>query len=188
MGTSQRDARQCLCGVLLARDNSDGRCTTCRVRSRDHLITAPEVSPEFWEDQAMRAALDSCHMGQVIRAFRTHRHHAISQQTAAAWAGITQAQLSRIETGGPISQNDRLIQWAKILRIPSLYLWFKVPSGQQGDDVKRGEFLRLGTAVLAGASASVLLGGGTLPVSALTQDDCAQVLAWELWTRRRSSL
>ncbi|MGH2733251.1 MAG: AAA family ATPase [Actinomycetota bacterium] len=44
-----------------------------------------------------------------------------------AWVGITQAQLSRIENGPPIVHLDRLVHWARILRIPQEHLWFKLP-------------------------------------------------------------
>jgi hypothetical protein len=189
MGVPQcQDVRQCTCGVLLARDNVDGRCTTCRVRSRDRLAGAPEVPPGFWGDDAMQAAIHERHMGRVIRAFRlhpAHGRHPISQQTAAQWAGLTQAQLSRIETHGPVIQIDRLIQWARILRIPSPFLWFTVPA-EGGDGMRRAEFLRLGGGVVAGGAVAALLGGAS--VTTVTEDDCAQVLAWELWRRRATSL
>ena len=51
----------------------------------------------------MQDALACRHMGRVIRAFREHPLHgreSISQGTVAAWIGITQAQISRIETPG----------------------------------------------------------------------------------------
>jgi transcriptional regulator with XRE-family HTH domain len=141
----------------------------------------------------MRDALNRRHMGQVIRAFRTHPdhgRHVISQETAASWAGVTQAQLSRIENGSPIIHLDRLVQWAKTLRIPPEYLWFKMPheAGGEGenDDVNRSEFLRLGGAVVIGGAAARLFAG--LPVSQVTAQDCAQWLAWELSQRKVSRL
>jgi predicted XRE-type DNA-binding protein len=51
-------------------------------------------------------------MGAVIREFRTHPHHgrrALSQEQVGAWIGVTQAQISRVESGGPIVNLDRLI-------------------------------------------------------------------------------
>jgi len=74
-------------------------------------------------------------MGHVIRAFRLHPLHGcdvISQRTVAEWVGLTQAQLSRIETGAPIVHLNRLIQWACLLRIPEAYLWFELPESPQG--------------------------------------------------------
>ncbi|GAA3775932.1 hypothetical protein GCM10022225_74870 [Plantactinospora mayteni] len=40
---------------------------------------------------------------------------------------MTQAQLSRIETGPPVKDLDKLIEWARILRIPAAMLWFRMP-------------------------------------------------------------
>jgi len=76
----------------------------------------------------MRAALDAWHMGRVIAAYRTHPHHGrpLRQETVAAWIGITQPQLSRIENGPPITDLDRLTQWARLLCIPPERLWFQV--------------------------------------------------------------
>lgn len=130
MTREHQDRQLCLCGVVLARDNMTGRCSSCSTKARHDPVAAPETPAEFWQHPALREALSRRHMGQVIRAFRTHPdhgRHVISQETAAAWAGITQAQLSRIENGGPIFHLDRLVQWAKTLRIPPEHLWFKMP-------------------------------------------------------------
>lgn len=78
----------------------------------------------------MIAALRSQHFGRVIRAFRRHPHHGdrpLTQSVIAGWLGISQEQLSRIETGSPVVHLDRLIAWAGILRIPAEHLWFAVP-------------------------------------------------------------
>ncbi|MGH3806761.1 MAG: helix-turn-helix domain-containing protein [Pseudonocardiaceae bacterium] len=77
----------------------------------------------------MRGALDSWHMGVVISAYRNHPFHgcALRQEIVAGWAGITQAQLSRIENGPAIKDLDKLIQWARTLGIPAHLLWFQLP-------------------------------------------------------------
>jgi hypothetical protein len=76
----------------------------------------------------MTQALATRHMGKVARAFRTHAHgRPISQSVAASWFFLTQAQLSRIESGPPIQNMDRLVQWAHILGIPAKLLWFPLP-------------------------------------------------------------
>ncbi len=73
----------------------------------------------------MRQALATRHMGKIERAFRTHAYaRPISQSVAASWFFLTQAQLSRLESGPPIQNMDRLVQWAHILRIPANLLWF----------------------------------------------------------------
>jgi transcriptional regulator with XRE-family HTH domain len=184
---------RCVCGALLARDNAGGRCAACLAKTRLQPLEAPQVPQDFWEHETMRNALARRHMGLVIRAFRTHPAHGrkgIPQQTAAAWAGITQAQLSRIENGTPILHLDRLAQWAKTLRIPAEYLWFSLPdeNGPLGepDNVNRSEFLRAAGLTIVSTTSSRLFAG--LPVSALTEKDCAQWLAWEIWNRKANSI
>ncbi|WP_374404266.1 helix-turn-helix domain-containing protein [Frankia sp. Cj3] len=68
-------------------------------------------------------------MGHVIAAYRTHPHHGapLPQEMVARWMGITQTQLSRIESGTPITDLTKLIRWAEMLRIPEELLWFKLP-------------------------------------------------------------
>ncbi|MEH1053668.1 DNA-binding protein [Micromonospora sp. CPCC 206171] len=51
----------------------------------------------------------------------------------ARWLGITQAQLSRVESGPAIVHLDRLTHWAQLLRIPARLLWFKLPEGHDGE-------------------------------------------------------
>ncbi|HKR48132.1 MAG TPA: helix-turn-helix transcriptional regulator [Pseudonocardiaceae bacterium] len=78
----------------------------------------------------MRAAFASRHMGRVIRAYRRHPFHGrqpLPQDVVACWIGVTQGQLSRIENGPTIVHLDRLMHWARILRIPSSCLWFTLP-------------------------------------------------------------
>ncbi|WP_433517746.1 helix-turn-helix domain-containing protein [Nonomuraea sp. CA-143628] len=77
----------------------------------------------------MRAALGRWHMGRVIAAYRTHQHHGrpLRQETVAAWVGITQPQLSRIENGPAMVDLGKLTQWARLLDIPTELLWFQVP-------------------------------------------------------------
>ncbi|WP_407566945.1 helix-turn-helix domain-containing protein [Polymorphospora sp. A560] len=97
------------------------------------------MTGEFWDDPAMRDALRNRHLGQIIRAWRTHPQQgrqAVSQNLVAAWMGITQTQLSRIETGGPVVHLDRLIEWAKALRIPPHLLWFTLPTNDSSDSQK----------------------------------------------------
>jgi len=122
-------ARYCACGTRLARDNANNLCGACQARARDLVAGSPEVPPGFWNTDRMRDALATWHMGRVIAAYRTHPLHgrALSQEIVAGWVGITQAQLSRIESGPPIRDLDRLFQWARALRIPAHLLWFKLP-------------------------------------------------------------
>jgi transcriptional regulator with XRE-family HTH domain len=100
----------------------------------DRLLDAPDVPPAFWEDRELQAALASRDMGRVIRAFRHHPYHGrhpLAQDDVAMWAGVSQPRLSRIETGPPLTDLDRLMAWAKLLRIPKRHLWFTLPDEDQ---------------------------------------------------------
>jgi transcriptional regulator with XRE-family HTH domain len=141
------------CGARLAADNRDGRCAPCQAADRGRVAQAPDVPPEFWHYGALQEAFRSRHLGRVIRAYRRHPHHGrypLTQQLVAGWVGLTQAQLSRIESGSAVVHLDRLIQWAYVLGIPSPYLWFKLPGDssetRETEEVQRRQFL-------AGASA-----------------------------------
>ncbi|WP_370126483.1 helix-turn-helix domain-containing protein [Streptacidiphilus sp. EB103A] len=75
------------------------------------------------------------HMGHVIRAYRCHPHHVpqygrrgVPQSTVGEWLGLTQAQVSRIEAGGPPQKLDTLIHIARTLRMPADLLWFQLPA------------------------------------------------------------
>jgi hypothetical protein len=97
----------------------------------------------------MRAALASRHMGGIIRAYRHHPFHGrtLPQETVAAWIGITQVQVSRIENGHPIVHLDQLIHWALTLRIPQEHLWFELPGevdSSQAAALTQPEFADLG--------------------------------------------
>jgi hypothetical protein len=125
-------ARFCACGTRLARDNASGRCAACTkgARGTNGTPTRPQGVPaEFWNHPSMCAALGQWHMGRVIAAYRTHPHHGrpLRQEIVAAWVGITQPQLSRIENGPVMVDLGKLTQWARLLRIPSDLLWFQVP-------------------------------------------------------------
>ncbi|MGH8897622.1 MAG: hypothetical protein ACRDZ4_11505 [Egibacteraceae bacterium] len=133
--SGNRPVRYCsCCGARLARDNPDTRCSPCQQRTRDLTRRPPQVPPGFWDIDQLRDALDSRHMGCVVRAYRHHPFHGgvLPQALVGGWLGITQAQLSRIEHGPPVADLDKLVRWAQSLRIPARLLWFDLP-GQRRD-------------------------------------------------------
>lgn len=133
MGT-QDDMRRCHCGTRLARDNPGTECHACQKAARDYRLRPPTVPAIFWETAAMRTALATQDMGQVMRAFRTHPHHGreISQEVAASWVGLSQSGLSRIEHGEHAFTEAKLMRWAHVLGMPSDVRWFSaLTSGQQ---------------------------------------------------------
>lgn len=154
--------RYCRCGTRLAADNGGTVCAACQKQARATLAEPPAVPPEFWQTDRMRDALEGWHIGRVIQAYRTHPWHgrSLSQGTVAAWIGLTQTQLSRIENGPPTQDLAKLIQWARVFHVPARLLWFKLPadaaaaepapvaprqpvaSSPAGDAVNRRELLR----------------------------------------------
>jgi transcriptional regulator with XRE-family HTH domain len=127
-----RSVRYCVsCGTRLARDNRLTQCTTCQRKIGDLALGPPPVlAADFWTSGVMIEALHSWHIGQVIRAYRHHPFHGLrplSQELVAGWLGLTQTQLSRIESGPPIKDLDKLVAWARTLNIPADLLWFKLP-------------------------------------------------------------
>ncbi|SCD87021.1 hypothetical protein GA0115240_12779 [Streptomyces sp. DvalAA-14] len=131
-GMAQQQVRHCSCGTRLARDNRGALCASClRRRETASIAQPPEVPEEFWQDDRLREALAGWHMGQVFYAYRVHPWHSrvVSQETLAGWLGLTQAQLSRIESASTAPQDlGKLMSWAHSLRIPGYLLWFKLPS------------------------------------------------------------
>ncbi|BBA96050.1 putative DNA-binding protein [Actinacidiphila reveromycinica] len=128
---AQQQVRYCSCGTRLARDNRGTVCAVCLRQQQLDVVTQPPVVPsEFWQDGRLREALAGWHMGQVFYAYRVHPWHsrAVSQERLAGWLGLTQAQLSRIESAASAPQDlGKLMSWAHSLRIPGDLLWFKLP-------------------------------------------------------------
>ncbi|WP_225320491.1 helix-turn-helix domain-containing protein [Streptomyces luteolifulvus] len=126
-------ARYCACGTRLARDNAGAQCHACQRKRQAAAVARPPAVPgAFWDDERMREALDTWHMGKVLYAYRTHPHHGrvLSQEVVADWLGLTQAQLSRIENGAAPQDLGKLMQWAHSLRVPADLLWFKLPRAE----------------------------------------------------------
>jgi hypothetical protein len=120
-GMSMRPAaRYCRCGARLAHDNPASLCGPCCRKARNTLVSTPEVPPSFWDTDQLRDALATRHMGRVIFAYRRNPWHGrpLPQGIVAGWVGLNQTQLSRIETGPPPQDLTKLLQWARVLRIP----------------------------------------------------------------------
>ncbi|MFI7216337.1 helix-turn-helix domain-containing protein [Micromonospora maritima] len=153
------------CGGRLARDNDSGRCAPCQAAERDRLSAPPVVPESFWDHEPVRQAIASRHLGRVIRAYRYHPYHGrnpLPQSVVAGWLGITQAQLSRIETGPALVHLDRLAHWAALLGIPPGRLWFATgshtPAGAQADKGSVGP--DAGRRALLAGIAAVATGAG----------------------------
>ncbi|HET9257841.1 MAG TPA: helix-turn-helix transcriptional regulator, partial [Pseudonocardiaceae bacterium] len=134
MAPRQHRRYYCRCGTHLAKDNTERQCARCQRDSRDKLIAPPEVPAEFWQTEPFGEACAAQHIGRVFRAYRTHSHHyavygpdGISQTLLGQWLGLSQPQVSRIETGRQVRDLDVLAYWARVLRIPPGRLWFRLP-------------------------------------------------------------
>lgn len=126
-------SRSCTsCGAVLAKDNSEWLCAACTRRVADPSAGPPVVPEGFWRVGDMALALRSRHIGLLIAAYRRHpfHHRRISQETVGGWVGLSQTQLSRLETGPPCKNLDTLAMWARVLQIPADLLWFALPDEQ----------------------------------------------------------
>jgi DNA-binding XRE family transcriptional regulator len=127
--------RRCAgCSAVLAADNTAGLCARCYRDQRDQLRTPPaHMSDEFWNTDDFRAAFESQHIGRVCKAYRHHPRHlqlfgkALNQDHLGLWLGLTQAQVSKLESGKPEQNLETLRAYAKILCIPQRMLWFDFP-------------------------------------------------------------
>lgn len=138
MAPRQRRQYYCRCGTQLAKDNTERQCARCQRDSRDKLIAPPEVPAEFWQTAQFDDAFVAQRIGRVFRAYRTHSHHyavygpdGISQTLLGQWLGLSQPQVSRIETGRQVRDLDVLAYWARVLRIPPGRLWFRLPEDKE---------------------------------------------------------
>jgi transcriptional regulator with XRE-family HTH domain/tetratricopeptide (TPR) repeat protein len=122
----------------------------------------------------MRAALESWHMGKVFSAYRTHPHHGrtLSQELVAGWLNLTQAQLSRIESGRAPEELSKLIHWANTLGVPGDLLWFKLPGDRQASPQPRSAEAKLPTRRVPAPGRNGVV---TAPLSYSSEQDMADV-------------
>ena len=115
-------------------------CSACQRNKRGKLDGPPAVPADFWSAELIQRSLQEWHMGRVIAAYRTHPYHPrpLPQELVASWLGITQAQLSRIENGDPITDLSKLTDWAVLLGVPAHLLWFRLPGSKPSAQASRG--------------------------------------------------
>jgi transcriptional regulator with XRE-family HTH domain len=140
------------CGGRLARDNTASLCSPCGQTHRHEQNEAPRFNAEFWHTDEMHDALASKDMGVLVRTYRRHPAHGrkpLPQADTARWLGITQGQLSRIEAGrNRVRDLDKLIHYARRLRIPVELLWYDV-----GEDEPHSPRMAAGVIKLPGGPA-----------------------------------
>lgn len=76
----------------------------------------------------MRDALHSRHFGRVLYAYRHEHRPVLTQARIGRWLDLTQGQVSRLERDPtPAHDLNKLVPWARSLRIPQRLLWFRLP-------------------------------------------------------------
>jgi transcriptional regulator with XRE-family HTH domain len=61
-----------------------------------------------------------------------HGHKPLPQEILSRWLGITQSQLSRIESGrNRVDTLDKLVYYARSLKMPADLLWFELPEEKE---------------------------------------------------------
>ncbi|MGW5741602.1 hypothetical protein [Amycolatopsis sp. NPDC003861] len=124
----------------------------------------PEHAEDFWQHPALRAALESQHFGQVLRAYRLAHVPQVSQIKISHWLEMTQANVSLLErkVTSPPSDLRKLRRWAATIRMP-VDLWWFAPShlpdysdtssdAANLDDVHRRDMLKLTGAAIVTTS------------------------------------
>lgn len=140
------NARSCKrCGARLTSSNVEQLCWPCQRMAHADRLNPPEVPREFWADGQLRDALiRERHIGHAVRSYRRHPFHGrrpIPQEVVARWFNISQAQLARIERGRPVTDLERLTQWAMKLRIPPEMLWFTLPE-ERSDRIPEAKLVK----------------------------------------------
>ncbi|MEV6928731.1 helix-turn-helix transcriptional regulator, partial [Dactylosporangium sp. NPDC051485] len=123
--------RLCRCGTRLARDRTGPLCSPCESAQWQRYAAPPQVPAEFWSHPPLAEALKARHMGKAMRAYRQHPWHGtapLPQSVLGEWLQVTQAQISRIETGPAQRHLDWLMFVARHLHIPGDLLWFELIS------------------------------------------------------------
>lgn len=132
MATTLASRRCSSCGAVLARDNAESLCSPCRRGRQAAAPQPPEMPADFWQSAEIHEAVASRDMGAVLYAYRSHQVHGrrpLPQAVVSSWLGITQSQLSRLESGrNRVREFDKLVHYARILGIPTDLLWFEIPT------------------------------------------------------------
>ena len=150
--------RYCMrCGSRLTRDSRASMCAPCRQLSGIGSDHAPDLGADFWYTDQMRDAFASRDMGTVVRAYRyhpAHGHKPLPQETVSRWLGtVTQSQLSRIESGrNRVDALDKLIHYARSLKMPTDLLWFELPEEKEEDPKRSRDVFALPDGPLVAAT------------------------------------
>lgn len=77
----------------------------------------------------MRRAVEAHDFGLLLRSWRSALLPPATQAEVAIWLDLSQAQVSRIESGHTrVNDLPKLVKWAMVLGAPAGSLWFDLPS------------------------------------------------------------
>jgi transcriptional regulator with XRE-family HTH domain len=169
------------CGNKLAVGARSPECRSCtRASAAVPVESVPPVVPDsFWTTAELREAFDAEDFGRVLKAYRRACGPDVTQTDVAGWIGLSQSQVSRMESGTSLTADiGKIAEWAKALRIPQDFLWFTVstePSHAyrsvmvgstllsshdvEGDDVQRRGFLKVAAVAGVGFADRSPVGG-----------------------------
>ncbi len=121
--------RYCRCNARLAADNPGDRCLACIRKDQEYLLNPPDLPLEHWLTDRFDDAFAAQHIGLVSAAYRNSPYHRrpITQDQLGTWLGMSQPDVSRIESGPPIRNLDRLAYLARTIQVPPQLLWFDLP-------------------------------------------------------------
>lgn len=112
------------CRARLASDNAGGLCSPCSRVDRA-AVRIPPAS--FWVSEPVQRAVARRDFGLIIKAARAAGDPPVRQAEMGVWLGLSQAQVSRIESGrSPVNDLVKLTRWAHVLGAPADVLWFRL--------------------------------------------------------------
>lgn len=110
------------CNARTAADNVSPHCAPCQ-RSIGTTRRCPPAS--FWHSELVARAVLLRDFGLIVRAARESCVPSATQMEMANWLGLSQAQVSRIESGRtPANDLTKLARWAAVLGAVPGSLWF----------------------------------------------------------------
>ena len=131
-------------------------CAPCRQLNGIGSDHAPDLGADFWYTDQMRDAFVSRDMGTVVRVYRyhpAHGHKPLPQEIVSRWLGVTQSQLSRIESGrNRVDTLDKLIHYARSLKMPADLLWFDLPEEKEEEPKRSRDVFALPDGPLVAAT------------------------------------
>lgn len=142
----------------------------------------------------MQRAISERSFGKLLRAYRAAFVPALTQADLANWLDLSQAQVSRIESGRtPVNDLAKLTLWSERLNIPTDTLWFSNSNNShdvlshptrlanvdgtnhEDESVRRRDFLKTASLGAVASVADTTLPTMYLPRQRISHDDVSVV-------------